>query len=264
MSRAKKEIAEWANKISTGLRYSGNFSPNMTISEISNFHIDETDRYRYFQWYFYKQLPTPIQRHRRYFSQGGRGFGENAMHAMWWKILAEFEPKVMLEIGVYRGQTISLWSLIDQLKGTKSEIWGISPLRNIGDSVSEYQGIDYRSDIIANYEHFGLDEPNLFEALSTDERTSKFVSSKNWDLIYIDGSHDEEIVLQDFELCSPNLKNGGLLVIDDASLYSGYIPPRNSFAGHPGPSKLAIKIANRVDFDEIGSCGHNRIFMKLK
>jgi hypothetical protein len=264
MSGTRKEIAEWAIKVSTRLRYSGRFHSDMTVREISNFHIDETDRYRYFQWYFYKHLPVSVQRHRRYFSQGGRGFGENAMHAMWWKILDEFEPKFMLEIGVYRGQTISLWSLIAQLKDTEPEIWGISPLRNIGDSVSEYQGIDYRSDIIANYEQFGLEKPNLFEALSTDERTSEFVSSKSWDLIYIDGSHDEDIVLQDFELCSPNLKNGGLLVIDDASLYSGYKPPRNSFAGHPGPSGLAIEIAKRTDFDEIGSCGHNRIFMKLK
>ena len=54
-------------------------------------------------------LPFSIINHRVYFSKEFRGFGEEAFHSMWYLLLSEFKPKNCLEIGVYRGQIISLW-----------------------------------------------------------------------------------------------------------------------------------------------------------
>ena len=185
------------------------------------------------------------------------------MHAMWWKIFHEFGPTTMLEIGVYRGQTISLWSLIGNIeRKTGFEIWGLTPLINAGDSVSSYDLFDYRSDIETNHKKFNLRSPNLFEAFSNQKEGIEFVSQKVWDMIYIDGSHELEIVRQDVVLAANNLKRGGILVMDDASLYSAYNPSSISFAGHPGPSIAATEIENSREFSLIGTCGHNRIYMK--
>ena len=85
---------------------------------------------------FAYRCPGALREHRAYFKQAGRGFGEDAFHAMWWLILKEFRPTQLLEIGVYRGQTISLWALIGRLLSLDVEVSGISPFCAAGDSVS--------------------------------------------------------------------------------------------------------------------------------
>lgn len=240
----------------------GKFKSSYVLADISS-RFDENQRYDYFHWYYASKVPKRIRDHRRYFQQFQRGFGENAFHAMWWMILSEFRPIRMLEIGVYRGQAISLWALIGQeLKLEKMEIWGLSPLVGAGDSVSSYMSIDYRHDINMNHEHFNLEAPNLFEAYSNEKKGIDFVSARVWDLIYIDGSHELEVVRADVALATAALKDGGILVLDDASLYSNYSPSRISFAGHPGPSTVAIEVEKEKTFASIGTCGHNRIYMK--
>ena len=90
----------------------------------------------------------------------------------------------------------------------------------------------------------------------------ELIKSQSWDLIYIDGNHDYEIVKKDFEVCSSALSPNGLIILDDSSLYTDYSPPRYSTAGHPGPSKLANEI-DKNKFKEILAVGHNRVFMKI-
>lgn len=83
------------------------------------------------------------------------------------------------------------------------------------------------------------------------------------DLIYIDGSHDFEIVLADYYLCKNRLTPNGILVLDDASLGTDYRPPSYSFAGHPGPSRVVQKFAMK-EMSFIGAIGHNNIFQMKK
>jgi hypothetical protein len=225
--------------------------------------ISEELRYKYFEWVFYNLCPKKVQSHRRYFSKESRGFGEDAMHGMWWKIFHEFEPRRTLEIGVYRGQTISLWALIAQIREHPIDVWGVSPLNDSGDEVSDYVSIDYEQDIKANHAEFQLGEPNLVKGLSTELTVKEFVSENTWDVVYLDGSHDLEVVRQDLKLVSNSLKKGGLLVLDDASLYSNFEPPKYAFAGHPGPSTVAIELNQSDIFKPYGSCGHNRLFLKV-
>jgi hypothetical protein len=81
-------------------------------------------------------------------------------------------------------------------------------------------------------------------------------------LIYINDNHDYEVAKYDFNICTENLKAGGIMVLDDASLYTDFNPPVYSTAGHPGPSKLTSEIDVKL-FEEILSVGHNRVFKKL-
>jgi predicted O-methyltransferase YrrM len=239
-------------------------NPQLPFETLMTLLDSENRRYDYLTWVFLRRAPKELRRHRMYFSKNGRGFGEDAMHGMWWLLLRDFKPQRMLEIGVYRGQTISLWKLIAQITNQKMEIWGLSPLSKSGDEVSTYDDIDYESDIQQNFAVFGLGRANLKRGLSTDDESKSFVSKEKWDIIYLDGSHDYKVVKQDFSLASKSLTLGGLLVLDDASLDADYKPKRGSFAGHPGPSLVAKEVSQDPSFLEIGTCGHNRIYKKIR
>jgi hypothetical protein len=214
--------------------------------------------------YFYQELPPDIRAHRLYFRKNRRGFGENPFHVMWFLLLREFKPSNFLEIGVFRGQTISLAALCARLLNLRCEVYGISPFSSAGDSVSRYRtDVDYFEDTLANFNHFGLVRPHLLRAYSTEDAAAELVSSKAWDMIYIDGNHDYEVARKDWELCSRHTKQGGLIVLDDAALTTPFHPPAYAGTrGHPGPSQLAQEI-DRSRFQEILQVGHNRVFQKI-
>jgi len=225
--------------------------------------FDKQYIYAYMHHYFHQRSPKFLREHRQYFSQEGRGFGEDAFHAMWWLLLLSAQPALMLEIGVYRGQTISLWALISQYLNRPVEVHGISPFEPLGDSVSRYVKLpDYYGDVLSSFHHWKLPEPRLVRGLSTDEQCLKHLSGHAWDLIYIDGSHDYDIVRLDYRHCLAGLREGGVLVMDDASLLRpDFQPPSFAFAGHPGPSRVAMEDAQR-EMKFVGCVGHNNIFMK--
>lgn len=223
-------------------------------------NLDEL--YAYFHHYYHHRCPKIILEHREYIMREKKGFGEDAFHAMWWLLLNEYKPIKMLEIGVYRGQSISLWALINAQLNHRSEIHGISPFSPLGDSVSTYlKDLDYMEDVRETFRDWNLPAPVLVKALSTDAKAISHIESQEWDLIYIDGSHDRDIVLADYKLCSKMLAPGGLLVLDDASLNTNYHPPSFAFAGHPGPSFVAREHADK-EMLFLGAVGHNNIYKK--
>jgi hypothetical protein len=214
----------------------------------------------YMHHYLHHFAPDSIRVHREYFSKDLRGFGEDALHAMWWTLLREFKPKRLLEIGVYRGQVVTLWGLIAKINGFKCEIDGVSPFSAAGDEVSTYlSGLDYYQDTLESNLRFNLPEPNFVRGFSTDTEVTKFIEERCWDLIYIDGNHDYEVALADYELCKNSLTDRGLLVLDDSSLYTDFSPPGFSFAGHPGPSRIVRERAMK-ELKFLGAVGHNNIF----
>jgi len=231
---------------------------NRSVTEPTEFYLECL---RSFQI----ELPVALQRHRTYFSEPGkaRGFGEHAFHTMWDLLLREFKPPSFLEIGVFRGQTISLVTLWSRLNKAPCEVWGISPFSGAEDSVSKFpQGLDYLKDTLLNFDHFGLPHPRLVRAFSTDPEALQTIQSRRWDMIYIDGNHDEDIVRKDWDNCSASIKPGGIIVLDDSGLGTTYRAPCFAFAGWPGPSRIAQEI-DRSAFRELMQVGHNRVFQKL-
>jgi hypothetical protein len=213
--------------------------------------------------FFHQRLPIELRGHRAYFEQERRGFGEDAMHVMWFLLFQEFKPGNFLEIGVYRGQVVTLAAMLARLAGAPCQVQGISPFSPAGDAVSKYrQDVDYLQDTLAHFQHFTLPRPELFKAFSTDPAAVALIKSRPWDLIYIDGNHDYEVVCQDWAVCSQSVKPGGVIVLDDAGLTTAYRPPLFATGGHPGPSRLAQEI-DRSQFREIIQVGHNRAFQKL-
>ena len=228
-----------------------------TLHELARRFTHRNDLYRYFDHHFDTILGETLKSHRSYFLANNRGFGENAFHSMWYQIFKEYRPKQILEIGVYRGQTLSLFSILSKLFETKSSVFGISPLSSAGDEVSDYlRGIDYAKDIASHHEFFRLPPATIVKAYSTDPAALELIGSKKWDLIYVDGSHDYDVVKSDYEVCKRNLNELGLLVFDDSSLYFDF---DRSFKGHPGPSKLVNEVVSN-EMELLIGVGHNNVF----
>jgi len=212
--------------------------------------------------YFYQKAPDFIRAHRNYFKACQRGFGEDSFHIMWQALYQLFRPRSFLEIGVYRGQILSLVPLLARQERLGCSVCGVSPFSAAGDSVSSYiRNIDYFEDTLANFRAFSLPTPRLIRGLSIDPHVIREFSSASWDLVYIDGNHDYEIAKQDFLNCARCLAPGGKIVLDDSALSTSYTPPRYATAGHPGPSRLAQELPF-FGFSEILQVGHNRVFQK--
>jgi len=240
-----------------------------TAEEIKRPQWDEslstpTEFYQRCFHYYHTSLPEVLRDHRTYFESGKRGFGEQSFHVMWFLLFREFRPDSFLEIGVYRGQTLSLAALLARYFQQNIFIQGISPFSNAGDAVSVYpRDVDYYTDTLENFTYFSLPAPALLKAYSTDTAAAELIASRDWACIYIDGCHDYAIARLDWELCSEHLRPRGLIVLDDAALTTNYVPPaRLASGGHPGPSQLAKEI-DRERFQEILQVGHNRVFQKI-
>lgn len=207
-------------------------------------------------------FPASLKAHRDYFISGHRGFGEDAFHVMWWMLFRELRPARFLEIGVYRGQTLSLAAILQRELGINGSVTGISPFAPAGDAVSRYsKHVDYLADTKTNFTNFGLADPELVPAFSTDMTARERVSRESWDAIYIDGNHDYEVARADWDLCAAHVAKGGIVVLDDSASDTAFRPPAFATAGHPGPSRVAREV-DETGFREILRVGHNRVFQR--
>lgn len=212
--------------------------------------------------FFHQKAPDFLRAHRSFFKEGQRGFGEDSFHIMWHALFETCRPKSFLEIGVYRGQVLSLVTLLAQVAKSDCLVCGVSPFSPAGDTVSQYIGnLDYLEDTLTNFRAFSLPAPRLIRGFSTDPGVIREFSSTLWDLVYIDGNHEYETARQDFLNCSRCLAPGGKVVLDDSALGTPFTPPLYATAGHPGPSRLAEELPS-LGFSEVLQVGHNRVFQK--
>ncbi len=248
--RIKYQILKCGKKI--------NYQRNLIIS---NGNLNKTLAY---QDIVDSELPELLKSHRQYFSRFGRGYGEEIFHLMWLELFYKYKPRKILEIGVYRGQTISLFSLLCEkmLNSSNFQVHGLSPFSNLGDSVSNYPELNYLKDCLKNLKFFQCRNVFLHQLLSTEPEAINLIRNGSWDIIYIDGSHEFDIVKQDFENALIGLSEDGLIVLDDSSLYLSHPNDTGRFWGHPGPSRIAKEFASSK-LRHVASVGHNNVYKKL-
>jgi hypothetical protein len=235
----------------------------LSLEDLCRHSLSRNEQYFYCVYFFDHFLPLTLRQHRYYYAQNGRGFGEDAFHAMWFLLFERFRPTSALEIGVYRGQTVTLWKLLARHFGFECQVSCVSPFSAAGDSVSHYaEQVDYFEDMQLNHRHFDLPMPIVCRHFSTAPEAKTFISAQTWDLIYIDGNHDYEIASCDWAICSSAVGPQKLIVLDDSALETGYRPPRFATAGHAGPSRLATEL-DASQFREIFAAGHNRVFQRV-
>jgi len=206
--------------------------------------------------------------HRSFIESNYLGFGERPFHVIWRELVKTLPDNFnFLEVGVYKGQILSLVKLLSDSSNKKINYIGVTPLNNSGDKFSTYEVVNYSKIITDLFKHFNLDfdiQKNIINGLSTDNSVkNKIKKNGPYDLIYIDGGHDYDCVVSDIKLMIDVSKKGSYVVFDDSSCYKNL--SKDKFKGHIDVCN-AIKdnLENNNHFVELICVGHNRVFKRIK
>lgn len=153
---------------------------------------------------------SQLKEHRDFIDNHVYGFGQRSFWWFWKLIFEELpeEPK-LLEIGCFKGATLSLWHLLND----HSEVFGVTPLDSTG---IEWEG-DYLKFIEDIHNRFEQKHPIIIKGLSESE--SAIAAAKDnspYDLVYIDGGHERHHIDNDLLHYAPMVKPDGFLAIDDS------------------------------------------------
>lgn len=157
-----------------------------------------------------------LNEHRTFIENNVYGMGERSFQ-WFWKLLVDELPTnfKFLEIGVHKAQILSLVRLLANRLNKPCEVFGITPMDGTGTGWTED---DYEWDIIKLHDKFRLRYPTLFKGLSTEPGALAFARLiEQYDVLYIDGSHEFSDALFDLNMYTPMIKSGGWLVMDDAA-----------------------------------------------
>jgi hypothetical protein len=225
-----------------------------------------------------------LSAHRHYIEENKLGFGDAAFHAMWLRLLENayrrFGTVRALEIGVFKGQVISLWALIGKHWKLNVQISAISPLagqplpksrlanlirrgfdprfREQLRNANFYADDDYAGIIKRLFERFAVDYDavKMYQGYSTDRRILDLMAKSTFHVVYVDGDHTLKGALHDFKVFGTKVVSGGWLVADDASCA---LPGSAFWKGHEAVSHAA-EILPTIGFRNILNVGHNRIY----
>ena len=194
------------------------------------------------------------------------GFGELAFQWNWYLAVKDAPRDFkFLEIGVYKGRVLATIQYLAELFGKRATIVGVTPLSGAGDKYSGYEEVDYFAAIRSAYAKTGVSFANtqIVKGYSQDPITLMEAAKEGpYDILFIDGCHDYEVVVQDIQNYVPMLKTGGLLVMDDASLFLE--APAGRFHGHPDVAKAIQTVINpHPQLHHIYAVGHNRVWRKI-
>ena len=242
-----------------------------TLAEVIKFYSDTPECHTTIWNEFLKNTnTTPIlKQHRDWVETNMWGYGERQFHYMWNLIVKELPQNFKaLEIGVFKGQIVSLLSLLNREYEKHGIVFGITPLRPADDKFSKHPDIDYNLAIATIYKAFALDAKDFFiiEGLSNEDRVIELARRKGpFDVLYVDGNHNYDIVCEDIDTYVPLVESGGFIVMDDASNYLT-IPDhmiRMNWKGLMDVSNaVRDHLENRKDVTHLLAVGHNRIWRK--
>jgi SAM-dependent methyltransferase len=240
-----------------------------TLRSVEAFYRDDTEVHRTIFQAFTDavQLSPELRRHRDHIEQNALGFGDRAFHWLWKLLVDEMPGRFrFLEIGVYKGQVLSLVGMLAMRLGKVAYVFGITPLDATGDKYSQYQSADYPRIIGELQTWAGIPAAGHARILcgsSTDDAVKSLCRSLGaFDMVYIDGSHDFHAVASDIIVYSELLRVGGYLIMDDAAT-DLRLPP-DLWAGHAQVSLAATTLLGPDKrFKPVCSVGHNRVWRKV-
>jgi len=229
-----------------------------------------------------------LSAHRSYVRANNLGYGEAAFDAMWASLLVAASKKFSrvraLEIGVYKGQMLALWSKIAEELNIDIEVhaitplagnprpWGghliqrlrrkLSPKYRAQDDVGNFcPDEDYGACIQSFFEHYKLDfrKLHLHQGYSTAPEIMRHLCDAQYEIIFVDGDHSEAGARHDFRTYGPKVVSGGWLVADDAGF------------GLPGNDQLpkgykevaaALSELEPLGFTNVLNIWHQRVFQR--
>lgn len=228
-----------------------------------------------------------LSAHRRHVEAHKLGFGDAAFHTLWRLLLDEgrrrFGAPRALEIGIFKGQVISLWALLAARGNFPLEISALGPLvgqpppaptlmnriRNRLDPRRRerirngdfYADEDYAGIVREHFRHHGLDFDHirLLRGYSTDPAVLARLSNETFHLVYVDGDHTYAGARHDFLTFAPMVVPGGWLVADDAG---GDLSGSAFWKGHPSVTHAA-RVLPEMGFRNVFNIGHNCVFERI-
>jgi hypothetical protein len=167
------------------------------------------------------------------------GFGERCFIWMW-KELVDIMPVQFsfLEVGVFRGQIIGLMRILADKRKKLVTRYGVTPL----DSSDGHWESDYAMDIERLHKEFNIPMRDLtiIQGLSTDDYAKNKAGEQLYDIVYIDGGHQYDVVKSDLAFYPNLVKPGGYLVIDDCN--NRLEMPEGYFRGIESVSKAVDEV----------------------
>lgn len=229
-----------------------------------------------------------LAHHRRHVEEHHLGFGDSAFHAMWAALLphafARFGTVRALEIGVFKGQVISLWSLLAREYHLDVRVSAVTPLagqpmphgrlvrwlryrldrkfRERVDNGDFYAAADYERIVRAHFAFHGLefDRVTLHRGYSTDRSLLARLADETYHIVYVDGDHRFEGAHHDFTTFGPKVVAGGWLVADDAGCD---LPGTTFWKGHAAVSRATAVLPGQ-GFTNVLNVGHNRVYERTR
>lgn len=270
------------NSLVATLKAMDNFNERVSEYENSSHHNDDL------HGEFTRLTDTIgwLKEHRDFVEKNEWGFGDRAFHYMWLLLLTavskNFTPVRALEIGIYRGQVMSLWQLISTQLDLQIVLTGVSPFEgNLNASRvvrrinrlfnpryraalrdgNVYGKIDYLADVAKIFATFDLDltSVRLIKGYSASKVVLDRLAGERFSIVYIDGDHSLKGVRADILAYSSKVEMGGYLVMDDASFF---LPGSSFFKGHQSVS-LACEVIPTAEFVNVLNVGHNRIYQRV-
>jgi MMP 1-O-methyltransferase len=127
---------------------------------------------------------------------------------------------VICEIGVWKGKSSYIFASV--IKETGGTLYSIDPFNGDGDtqSIDTYQqeisklGISLLDNFKKTMANYKLLEFIKIISKTSEKAFNEFLEQKI-DLLFIDGNHDYESVKKDYDLWSPLVPNGGVIILHD-------------------------------------------------
>lgn len=202
-----------------------------------------------------------LKAHRDFVEQNVFGFGERSFQWLH-KLIVDDMPAnfSFMEIGVFKGQILSLYKMLALAAGKNVTRYGVTPLSTAG-GVWES---DYKRDIELIHETFMLEKDyQILVGLSTDPEIIQQAQAISVDVLYIDGGHDYATVVSDIVNYIPLIKAGGYLIIDDCA--NDMSMPWGYFTGIQEVTDATGSIMNNhPDYEFQFNVVHNKIWRKIR
>lgn len=200
--------------------------------------------------------------HRDFVEQNAFGFGERAFQYLWDLIIQDIpEDFSFCEVGVFRGQIVSLVKLLADRQGKSVSRYAVTPLSPIGIGWES----DYGADIERIHDEFGLKKDYVvYKGLSDNETVlTDAWNTSPYSIVYLDGGHEYKTALFDLNVYSEMVAKGGYLVIDDCNCDMNF-PPTGFFTGIDTVTAAKLKWleGNGSDWEFIFSVVHISIFKR--
>lgn len=189
------------------------------------------------------------------------GHGDRSL-PHFWKLLVDEMPKdfKFLEIGVYKGQILSLIQMLANSSSKNAKIYGVTPLYD--PDFAAYNRLPFIEKLFAKF-NLTMENTTITDGLSqTPEIIEKVSESAPYDMVYVDGDHSYSVTVSDIENYGAMLKIGGFMVVDDCN-NNKKLP--EGFYGGIYEVSLAVGdcLENNPNYQEILSCLHVRVWKKI-